>query len=218
MPHLHSQPFLSLIAGVTFLTAASTLHAIDLDGLVKNSPFGELKGGAVANATPGTLEFRGMYADNGVTYFSIYNSVTKQSNWVPQGEAQGGSIPFSVKSYDPDNESVEIDNGGQAVSLQLHQATVVPYSGAQAPVAAPAPAVGAAAAGGFNNGQPPSAEQIQAFRDEMRRRFGDRGPGGQGGEVVAAPVTKTSKASKAEAVAAKPAAATPKVKTPKTKQ
>jgi len=216
MPHPHSQPFFSLIAGVTFLTAATTLQAIDLDGLVKNSPFGESKGSAVANAKPGTLEFRGMYADNGVTYFSIYNSVTKQSNWVPQGEAQGGSIPFSVKSYDPDNESVVIDNGGQAVSLQLHQATVVPYSGASAAVAAAAPAGGAAAAGALNNGQPPSAEQIQAFRDEMRRRFGDRGPGGPGGpggEVVAAPVAKTSKASKAEA-----AAASPKVKTSKNKQ
>ena len=213
MPHPQSQPFLSLIAGVTVLTAATTLHAIDLDGLVKNSPFGESKGSAVANAKPGTLEFRGMYADNGVTYFSIYNSVTKQSNWVPQGEAQGGSIPFSVKSYDPDNESVVIDNGGQAVSLQLHQATVVPYSGASAAVAAAAPAGGTAAAGGFNNGQPPSAEQIQAFRDEMRRRFGDRGQGGPGGEVVAAPVAKSSKASKAEA-----AAATPKVKTSKNKQ
>lgn len=213
MPLSHRQPILSLIAGITFLSAANTLQAIDLDGLVKNSPFGESKGSAVANAKPGTLEFRGMYADNGVTYFSIYNSVTKQSNWVPQGEAQGGFIPFSVKSYDPDNESVVIDNGGQAVSLQLHQATVVPYSGASAAVAAAAPAGGTAAAGGFNNGQPPSAEQIQAFRDEMRRRFGDRGQGGPSGEVVAAPVAKSSKASKAEA-----AAATPKVKTSKNKQ
>jgi len=216
MPHPHSQPFFSLIAGVTFLTAATTLQAIDLDGLVKNSPFGESKGSAVANAKPGTLEFRGMYADNGVTYFSIYNSVTKQSNWVPQGEAQGGTIPFSVKSYDPDNESVVIDNGGQAVSLQLHQATVVPYSGAPAAVAAAAPAGGAAVAGALNNGQPPTAEQIQAFRDEMRRRFGDRGPGGDAGAV---PVAKPSKAERAaEAAAAKPTAATPKVKSSKNKQ
>lgn len=216
MPLSHRQTILSLLAGLTFLSTANTLHAIDLEGLVKNSPFGESKGGAVANAKPGTLEFRGMYADNGVTYFSIYNSVTKQSNWVPQGEAQGGSIPFSVKSYDPDNESVVIDNGGQAVSLQLHQATVVPYSGASAAVAAAAPAGGAAAAGALNNGQPPTAEQIQAFRDEMRRRFGDRGPGG---DASAVPVAKPSKAERAaEAAAAKPTSATPRVKTPKTKQ
>jgi len=218
MPLSHRQTILSLLAGLTFLSTANTLHAIDLDGLVKNSPFGESKGSAVANTKPGTLEFRGMYADNGVTYFSIYNSVTKQSNWVPQGEAQGGSIPFSIKSFDPDNESVVIDNGGQDISLQLHQATVVPYSGAQAAVAAAAPAGGASVPGALNNGQPPSAEQIQAFRDEMRRRFGDRGPGGPGGEVVAAPVAKPSKASKAEAAAAKPTAATPKVKTSKNKQ
>ena len=218
MPLSHRQTILSLLAGLTFLSTANTLHAIDLEGLVKNSPFGESKGGAVANAKPGTLEFRGMYADNGVTYFSIYNSVTKQSNWVPQGEAQGGSIPFSIKSFDPDNESVVIDNGGQDISLQLHQATVVPYTGAQAPVAAAAPAGGASVPGALNNGQPPSAEQIQAFRDEMRRRFGDRGPGGPGGEVVAAPVAKPSKSSKAEAAAAKPTSATPRVKTPKTKQ
>lgn len=216
MPLSHRQTILSLLAGLTFLSTANTLHAIDLEGLVKNSPFGESKGGAVANAKPGTLEFRGMYADNGVTYFSIYNSVTKQSNWVPQGEAQGGSIPFSVKSYDPDNESVVIDNGGQAVSLQLHQATVVPYSGAPAAVAAAAPAGGAAVAGALNNGQPPTAEQIQAFRDEMRRRFGDRGPGGDAGAV---PVAKPSKAERAaEAAAAKPTAATPKVKSSKNKQ
>ena len=211
MPLSHRQTILSLLAGLTFLSTANALHAIDLEGLVKNSPFGESKGGAVANAKPGTLEFRGMYADNGVTYFSIYNSVTKQSNWVPQGEAQGGSIPFSVKSYDPDNESVVIDNGGQAVSLQLHQATVVPYSGAPAAVAAAAPAGGAAVAGALNNGQPPTAEQIQAFRDEMRRRFGDRGPGGDAGAV---PVAKPSKAERA----AEAAAASPKVKTSKNKQ
>jgi hypothetical protein len=60
-------------------------------------------------------------------------------------------------------------------------ATPVP---APIPVAA-APIAGAVApqfgGGGFSNGQQPSPEQIQAFRDEMRKRWGERGQGGPGG-------------------------------------
>ena len=55
---------------------------------------------------------------------------------------------------------------------------------APAPVAPPvvaAPAVTAPMAGSFGNGQAPTPEQIQAFRDEMRKRWGERNPGGENG-------------------------------------
>jgi hypothetical protein len=56
--------------------------------------------------------------------------------------------------------------------------------------------------GGFSNGQPPSPEQIQAFREEMRKRWGERGQGGpgggSGGGEVAQPTDRSSR-SKGEA-------------------
>lgn len=183
---------LPIILGTALLVAAAPLRAIDLDGLVKNSPFGASAGKTAEEGKPGTLEFRGMYADRGVMYYSIYNSTTKQSVWVRQGETGEGPVPFVVKGYDADNESVVLETGGQPVKVALHTSTVTNFTGASA-AALPPPAAGtavtAAPAGGgfaFNNGQAPTPEQIQAFRDEMRRRFGRGGPGGPGGDANAA--------------------------------
>ena len=182
------------VLGTLLIFAAAPLGAIDLDGLVKNSPFGASTSKAAEDAKPGTLEFRGMFADHGVTYYSIYNATTKQSTWVKQGEAADGPVPFVVKGYDADNETLLLENGGQPVKVALHAATVSNFTGAAAiaslpPQGSAAPAVGATTGGfAFNNGQPPSPEQIQAFRDEMRKRFGRGGPGG-GGDANGGAVT-----------------------------
>jgi hypothetical protein len=170
--------------------------AVDLDALVKHSPFGEGKSATVTEK-PSNLEFRGMYVDHGVTYFSIYNTTTKLSSWVAQGEAPAGLVPVSVKSYDADTDSIILENAGQPVKLSLRQAVigVAPAVGAPMPQVAAvatnfqAPATeGGFSRGGFNGGQPPTPEQIAAFREQMKSRGMERqGGGGSNAEGGAVP-------------------------------
>jgi hypothetical protein len=185
---------LLLVAGLATLPAFA--GAVDLDSLVKHSPFGEGKSATVAEK-PSNLEFRGMYVDHGVTYFSIYNTTTKLSSWVAQGEAPAGLVPVSVKSYDADTDSIILENAGQPVKLSLKQSVigVAPAAGAPMPQVAAvatnyqAPATeGGFSRGGFNGGQAPTPEQIAAFREQMKSRGMERqGGGGTNAEGGAAP-------------------------------
>jgi hypothetical protein len=178
---------LLLVAGLATLPAIA--GAVDLDALVKNSPFGEGKSATVAEK-PSNLEFRGMYVDHGVTYFSIYNTTTKLSAWVAQGDAPAGLVPVSVKSYDADTDSIILENAGQPVKLSLKQAVIGVAPAVGAPVA-PMPQVAAGVdpnqqgggfnRGGFNGGQAPTPEQIAAFREQMKARGMERQNGGGGG-------------------------------------
>lgn len=179
---------LQIFSALALLGGAVGARALDLDGLVKNSPFGQAPEKlAIGEAKPGTLEFRGMYVDNGVAYYSVYNSITKQSAWIAEGEVPA-NLPVTIVGFDAATESLIVENAGQAVKLPLR----VPVISATpaTPMAAPVPVVAAPIAGavapqfgggGFGNGQQPSPEQIQAFRDEMRKRWGERGQGGPGG-------------------------------------
>ena len=174
---------------LALLTAAilglGTAMAVDLEGLVKNPPFGGSGAPAGPGVAPSTLEFRGMYAEGGVNYYSIYNSQTKQSSWVAEGEAPSTNVPVVVKGFDPVNETLNIDNGGQPQQMALHQAVVVAYRGpspaqlAAVSTAVPgAPGAAAPGAAGGVNIQNLTPEQIEAFRQQMRERFGKRGPDG----------------------------------------
>jgi hypothetical protein len=178
---------LSFLLAAAFLGAAA--RAVELDGLVKNSPFGQAtERTAIGEAKPGTLEFRGLYVDKGVTYFSVYNSITKQSAWIAEGEVPA-NLPVTIVGFDAAAETLIVENAGQPVKLPLRTPVIsaTPASPVAAPppapVAAPvttAPAIGGAPqfGGGFGNGQQPTPEQIQAFRDEMRKRWGERQQGG----------------------------------------
>lgn len=162
--------------------------ALDLEGLAKNSPFGGTGAVAGPGAAPSTLEFRGMYREDGVNYYSIYNTQTKQSSWVAEGEAPSTNVPVVIKGFDAVNETLNVDNGGQPQQMALHQAVVVTYKGpspaqlaAVSAAAAPQASVGGAPSfgGGPQNLTP---EQVEAFRAQMRERFGKRGQdGGNGG-------------------------------------
>jgi hypothetical protein len=61
-------------------------------------------------------------------------------------------------------------------------------------LAAPAVGGGLGVGTGVGMGQPPSPEQIQAFRDEMRKRWGERQPGG--GETGAPQFDRSSRGSR----------------------
>ena len=169
-----------------FLTSLSTASAINLEGLVKNSPFGGTGTAAGPGAAPSTLEFRGMYAEGGVNYYSIYNTLTKQSSWVAEGEAPSTNVPVVVKGFDVANETLVIDNGGQPQQMALHQAVVITYKGpssAQLAAVSQAAAPKAAEFGGAPTGGPPNLtpEQVEAFRQSMRDRYSKGGPPGSNG-------------------------------------
>ena len=203
----------------TLLTAAmiglGTASAVDLEGLVKNSPFGGTGAPVGPGVAPSTLEFRGMYAEGGVNYYSIYNTQTKQSSWVAEGEAPSTNVPVVVKGFDAANESLVIDNGGQPQQMALHQAVVIAYRGpSAAQLAAVSNAVppqgvvaGVPGAGGTANLTP---EQVEAFRQSMRDKFGK----GRGQDGAANDGSQRQRGGDPSAVSNKGAAPTT-TKTPK---
>jgi hypothetical protein len=178
LPRLSSSLLIAAVLGL------GTASAIDLEGLVKNSPFGGTGAAAGPGVAPSTLEFRGMYAEGGVNYYSIYNTLTKQSSWVAEGEAPSTNVPVVVKGFDVANETLVIDNGGQPQQMALHQAVVITYRGPSPAqlaavsnaIAQPSTVAGVPAAGGSSNLTP---EQVEAFRQSMRDKFSKgRGPDG----------------------------------------
>ncbi len=180
LPRLTSSLLTAVLLGL------GNASAIDLEGLVKNSPFGGTGAAAGPGVAPSTLEFRGMYAEGGVNYYSIYNTLTRQSSWVAEGEAPSTNVPVVVKGFDVANETLIIDNGGQPQQMALHQAVVITYKGPSPAqlaavsnaVAQPSAAAGAPGAGGPGNLTP---EQVEAFRQSMRDKFSKGGPPGSNG-------------------------------------
>jgi hypothetical protein len=169
---------------MTAILGGLPAFALDLEGLSKNSPFGGTGAATGPGAAPSSLEFRGMYREDGVNYYSIYNTQTKQSSWVAEGEAPSTNVPVVVKGFDPVNETLDVDNGGQPQQMALHQAVIVTYKGpspaqlaaVSAAAAAPQTSIGAPMGGMPQNLTP---EQVEAFRQQMRDRFSKgRGPDG----------------------------------------
>ncbi len=215
---MRTLPRLSCSLLAVAMLSLGTASAIDLEGLVKNSPFGGTGVPAGPGVAPSTLEFRGMYAEGGVNYYSIYNTLTKQSSWVAEGEAPSTNVPVVVKGFDVANETLVIDNGGQPQQMALHQAVVITYKGPSPAqlaavsnaVAQPSTAAGAPGAGGPGNLTP---EQVEAFRQSMRDKFSKGGPpGSNGGDPRQRGGDNTSN-KKTQDVA--PAATTKPAKTPK---
>ena len=217
---MRTLPRLSCSLLTMVLLGLGTASAIDLEGLVKNSPFGGTGVPAGPGVAPSTLEFRGMYAEGGVNYYSIYNTLTKQSSWVAEGEAPSTNVPVVVKGFDVANETLVIDNGGQPQQMALHQAVVITYKGPSPAqlaavsnaVAQPSSTAGVPGAGGPGNLTP---EQVEAFRQSMRDKFskgrGDSGGNNNGNNNGS---TTSSKTPKTPTAAPAPATTKPQ-KTPK---
>ena len=213
-------PRLSCSLLTVVLLGLGTASAIDLEGLVKNSPFGGTGAAAGPGVAPSTLEFRGMYAEGGVNYYSIYNTLTRQSSWVAEGEAPSTNVPVVVKGFDVANETLIIDNGGQPQQMALHQAVVITYKGPSPAqlaavsnaIAQPSSVAGAPGAGGPGNLTP---EQVEAFRQSMRDKF-NKGRGDSGGNNNGNNNASTTSSKTPKTPTAAPAPATTKPpKTPK---
>jgi len=174
----HPSQFTLLLLG--FALVSSNVRAeIDLQGLVTHSPFGEGKAGASGERT-GSLEFRGYYVDNGITYFSIYNPSSKSSVWVAEGETSTSPFAVSVKNFDPEKNTVTLESAGQSMRLSLHEAVIVKMELPAIPTTPPSgnnganPQPATAVVGGTNMGQALTAEQAQNFKDAMRQRWQDK--------------------------------------------
>jgi hypothetical protein len=167
-----------LLLGIA-VTAPTARADVDLQGLVTHSPFGEGKAGAGGQRT-GSLEFRGYYVDNGITYFSIYNPSSKSSVWVAQGETSTTPFAVSVKNFDPEKNAVTLESNGQSMNLSLHESVIVKMELPAIPTTpqannnGAAPAAATAVVGSGTAGQAPTAEQAQSFKDSMRQRWQDR--------------------------------------------
>jgi len=167
-----------LLLGIA-LTAPTARADVDLQSLVTRSPFGEGKTGAGGERV-GSLEFRGYYVDNGITYFSIYNPSSKSSVWVAQGEASTSPFAVSVKNFDPEKNAVTLESNGQSMRLALHESVIVKMELPAIPATPPAgnnnptPQAATGVVGSGNAGQAPTTEQAQNFKDSMRQRWQDR--------------------------------------------
>lgn len=157
--------------------------AADLDALVANPPFGSgtAPAGSAAAAPAANLELRGMYQEGGRTFFSLYNTSTKQSRWVSKDEAPADPGLPAFKSYDPETGALTVEVNGKPAQVTLKSASVAKYD----PPKEPAPAAEAP------RGGPPlpepgpdgkvqtpwgsfTPEQIAAYRAERERRWQER--------------------------------------------
>lgn len=133
------------------------LRADDWQPLLANPPFGTPA--AAASSTPGELEFRGVVQEEGTYFVNLFNPTTKTSQWVPvKGQAPG----LEVKAYDPEQEKVQITQGGRALTLPLKQAKVT-----LAKVAVPPPPAEAGEKG--DKGE--KEERKNEIRDMIRARL-----------------------------------------------
>ncbi len=155
----------------------------DLEALVANPPFGSgaPSAGIAAAAPAANLELRGMYQDGGKTYFSLYNTATKQSRWVAKDEASADPALPAFRSYDPETGTLTVEVNGKPSQVAMKSATVAKYE----PPKEPAPAAEAP------RGGPPlpepgpdgkvqtpwgsfTPEQIAAYRAEREKRWQER--------------------------------------------
>lgn len=142
--------------------ASAWAATADLDGLVKNSPFGAASNTALASPTASPLEFRGVMVDRGEMFFSVYDPATRASQWV--GLKEPGN-PFLIQSYDEAKAVATVEYQGRTLSLTLKQAKVAAAAPSAPNVATPATPPNAA---------PPTpsedASRLAAVADEIRRR------------------------------------------------
>jgi len=139
-------------------------QADDIRSLLQNSPFGAAEPAPVLTTAPSTLEFRGVFADRGEYFFSMYETTTHYKEWVGLNET--GKC-FTPRSYNADKQTVTGEYGGRTVTLTLVQAKIVgtvppgvtpPQGNATEPVArSPQPPTGLAAG-------------VQVIEDVQRRR------------------------------------------------
>jgi len=160
---------LQWLAMGSFLGGGMTLGAAEssagYDNLLANSPFGQRPAGADAGAGNGPLEWRGVFVDQGETFFSLYESSSRIARWVGLNEAGN---PFTVRRYDPAKGTATVEYQGRELFLELRQAKVLALAApATGPNAVPGPGLQPANAAGANSEE---AKRLAAIAEEIGRR------------------------------------------------
>jgi hypothetical protein len=73
------------------------------------------------------IEFRGIVQLDGVYQFSVYNKTEQKGYWLRENQSENG---ISIRSFDPENQSITINMNGRSERL-----TLMSESGAPMPVA-----------------------------------------------------------------------------------
>jgi hypothetical protein len=106
-------PLLGVVMAALPLQATSNL--------LENSPFlpGNVAAGAAQNSAP--LELRSILKEGGEYEFSLYDAAKKQSTWVRLNES---GHDFTVKAFDPDKETVTVEQKSRTYLLALKEAKI----------------------------------------------------------------------------------------------
>lgn len=178
-------PFLLLLLPLS----GAPLAAADFTTLLQRSPFAPAAGPKLntgeAATEQGPLEFRGMAVDESGPAYSVFDTNQGRGFWIREGD-QG---PLRVLSFNASESLLEVEQNGQAVTLQLKKATL---QNGGAPVPPPVVAVkpgGQAPAVGPNN---PDGRRLEAVAAEVRRRRALRAAAAAKPAAPAAPAAEGS--------------------------
>lgn len=156
------------VAGLIFLLTGVLLAGADstrLDSLVTNSPFGSTAGTAASPQGESAVEFRGVFVDQGETFFSIYDTAARRAMWV--GMKEPGN-PYAVKSYDEARGTVIVEFQGRTLTVELKQAKVVALPAGSSGTSAASPNPGAPAVATVTTTD--EATRLAQVAEEIRRR------------------------------------------------
>lgn len=125
----------------------------------------------VVAATPSELQFCGVFGDGEDKRFCIYNQTARRTAWLRLGEEGPGEIV--VETFDAENRTVQVAQGGRSLTLALQAAVGVPAAGSPAMAGGPAGAGSGSALVNTVKVNPTPADErrrLDAVAAEVRRR------------------------------------------------
>lgn len=147
------------------LAAPLAAQPAPLDQLLKNSPFGAPRPGSPGETTGQAWEFRGLVEENGVLWFSLYETSSRRSAW---RRLQQPDEQLVVRQYDANGNTLTIEFQSRTLVLPLRSAPRTegsPVAPQLPPGAQPAVAANATPAAPADN-----AQRLQQIAEEIRRR------------------------------------------------
>jgi hypothetical protein len=169
-----SVKFLSLLVALSALGSVEMRAVVELQTLVDRSPFapaGQASGTPTAPAEAATLEFRGLVVDASGASYSVFDMTAQKGKWLRAGDTEG---PMRVKSYDEATNTLEVEQNGRAVKLELKRSLITAGQPGLA-MAQQSPSnpgqIGANGGPAIGRGEGgPDARRLEAVAAEVRRR------------------------------------------------
>src|SRR5690606_17144134 len=175
----------------TYLASGLWLGATDLQNLIDRSPFAPPQS-ALTNAAPppeaATLEFRGVVNDELGTSYSVFDATANRGYWVREDDPKS---QFTVKSYNAQDNVLEIEQNGRPIKLSLKRASM--QNAAAVVTTAPRPGMPQpnvprpGGTPGVNPGSTADTKRLEAVAAEVRRRRELRNAAAAGGGAAQQP-------------------------------